>query len=160
MQSTCRKVITSLFYPIVNAKAADAERRAPLEPTPDRPYKSPLPRRNRAACDACPVGHASAEIGSRPEPDDDPAYQQPRRGPAFPPIDPRRGDRRRNYRKDEADQLRLMPRDPKTGAQSRGDREAAAIPRNPEEKAGEEAHAEQRRSGKRSSEIPGCRLGS
>jgi hypothetical protein len=30
--------------------------------------------------------------------------------------------------------LRLMPRDPKTGAQSRGDREAAAIPRNPEEK--------------------------
>lgn len=74
---------------------------------------------------ASPIGHASAEVGSRPEPDDDPAYQQPRCGPAFPPIDPCRGDRRRNYRKDEADQLRLMPRDPKTGAQSRGDREAA-----------------------------------
>ena len=75
---------------------------------------------------ACPVGHASAEVGSRPEPDDDPAYQEPRRGPAFPPINPCRGDRRRNYRKDEADQLRLMPRDPKTDAQSRGDREATA----------------------------------
>src|SRR5271167_4015792 len=109
---------------------------------------------------ACPVGHASAEVGSGPEPDDDPAYQEPRRGPACPPIDPCRGDRRRNYRKDEADQLRLMLRHSKTGAQSRGDRETAADSEKARGKAREETHAEQSRPGKSSSEITGRRLGS
>jgi len=57
----------------------------------------------------------SAEVGSGPESDDDSGYEQPRRGPAASPVDPRRGDRGGNNRKDEADQLRLVLRHAQAG---------------------------------------------
>ena len=81
MQSSCREVITSLFYPIVNAKAADAEQRSSSQ-RPTGHINRHCRRKNRAACDAVlsrlPGGRASAEV------DDDPAYQQPRRRTNLP----------------------------------------------------------------------------